>query len=48
VIERTNSILPRALLTDQLREKSRRRRDRQERLAKASTARPRRNESSRD
>ena len=44
MIERTNSILPRALLTDQLREKSRRRRDRQERLAKASTARPRRND----
>ena len=44
MIERTYSILPRALLTDQLREKSRRRRDRQERLAKASTARPRRND----
>ena len=44
MIERTNSILLRALLTDQLREKSRRRRDRQERLAKASTARPRRND----
>jgi DNA modification methylase len=44
VIERTNSILPQALLTDQLREKSRHRRDRQERLAKASTARPRRND----
>ena len=44
MIERTNSILPRALLTDQLREKSRHRRDRQERLAKASTARPRRND----
>jgi DNA modification methylase len=44
VIERTNSILPRALLTDQLGEKSRHRRDRQERLAKAFTARPRRND----
>jgi len=44
VIDRTNSILARALLTDQLREKSRHRRDRQERLAKAPTARPRRND----
>jgi DNA modification methylase len=44
VTDRTNSILPRAPFTDQLRQKSRHRRDRQERLAKASIARPRRND----
>ncbi len=44
VIDRTNSILLRGALTDQLRRKSRHRRDRQERLAEASAARPRRND----
>jgi ParB-like nuclease domain len=44
VIDRTNSILLRAAFTDQLRQKSRHRRDRQERLAQASIARPRRND----
>jgi ParB-like nuclease family protein len=44
VIDRTNSIPLRAAFTDQLRQKSRRRRDQQERLAKASAARPRRND----
>ena len=44
MIDRTNSILLRAAFTDQLRQKSRHRRDRQERLAKASAARPRRND----
>jgi DNA modification methylase len=44
VIDRTNSILPRAAFTDQLRRKSRHRRDHQERLAKASAAPPRRND----
>src|ERR1700722_19023917 len=44
VINRKNSISPRASFTDQLRQKSRLRRDRQERLAQASIARPRRND----
>jgi DNA modification methylase len=44
VIDRTHSILPRAGLTDQLRQKSGHRGDRQERSAKASTACPRRND----
>jgi DNA modification methylase len=44
VIDRTNSIPLRAAFTDQLRQKSRHRRDQQERLAKASAARPRRND----
>jgi DNA modification methylase len=44
VIDRTNSILLPAAFTDQLRQKSRHRRDNQERLAKASAARPRRND----
>jgi hypothetical protein len=44
VIDRTNSILLRAAFTDQLRQKSRHRRDRQERLATTSAARPRRND----
>jgi DNA modification methylase len=44
VIERTNSIPLRAAFTDQLRQKSRHRRDRQERLAQASIPRPRRND----
>jgi hypothetical protein len=43
VIDRTNSI-PLQAFTDQLRKKSRHRRDQQERLAKASAARPRRND----
>jgi DNA modification methylase len=44
VIDRTNSILPRAPFTDQLRQKCHQRRDRQERLAQASVGRPRRND----
>ena len=42
--DRADSIPLRAAFTDQLRRKSRHRRDRQERLAKASAARPRRND----
>jgi DNA modification methylase len=44
VIDRANSILPQALFTEQLRRKSRHRRDQQERLASASAPRPRRND----
>jgi DNA modification methylase len=44
VIDRTNSIPLRPVFTDQLRQKSRLRRDQQERLARASAARPRRND----
>jgi DNA modification methylase len=44
VSDRTNSAPSWNAFTDQLREKSRHRRDRQERLAKASTPRPRRND----
>jgi DNA modification methylase len=44
VIDRRNSILPQGPFTDQLRRKSRVRRDQQERLAQASAARPRRND----
>jgi DNA modification methylase len=44
VIDRTNSIPLRAPFTDQLRQKSRLRRDQQDRLGTASTARPRRND----
>ena len=42
--DRINPIAPTTSLTSQLRRKSRRHRDRQERLATASTARPRRND----
>ena len=44
VIDRPNSIPPRTPFTDQLHRKSRLRRHRQERLAEASTTRPRRND----
>jgi ParB-like nuclease domain len=44
VIDRTNSILSYGPFTEQLRQKSRRRRDEQERLATASAQRPRRND----
>jgi DNA modification methylase len=44
VIDRTNSIPLRAVFTDRLHQKSRLRRDQQVRLAKASAARPRRND----
>jgi hypothetical protein len=44
VIDRANSILPQAPFTEQLRRKSRHRRDQQERLASASAPRPRRND----
>jgi DNA modification methylase len=44
VTDRTNLIPPQSPFTDQLREKSRLRRDRQQRLAKASAIRPRRND----
>jgi DNA modification methylase len=44
VKDRTKSILPPAAFTDQLGRKSRHRRHRQERLAQASSARPRRND----
>jgi DNA modification methylase len=44
VIDRANSILPQAPFTEQLRQKSRRRRDQQERLASASAPRPPRND----
>ena len=44
MIDRTNSILLPAAFTNELRRKSRHRRDNQERLAKASAARPRRND----
>jgi DNA modification methylase len=44
VIDRANSILSYGPFTEQLRQKSRRRRDQQERLATASAPRPRRND----
>src|SRR5271170_2791923 len=44
VTDRADSIPSQALFTDQLRRKSRRRRDQLDRLGKASTARPRRND----
>jgi DNA modification methylase len=44
VIDRANSIVPQARFTEQLRRKSRHRRDQQERLASASALRPRRND----
>jgi ParB-like nuclease domain len=44
VIDRANSILSQAPFTEQLRRRSRHRRDQQERLGKASTARTRRND----